>query len=289
MTVGPNKLSSCSRSLTETSKSAYPSLDAMRLTVTDDSQLPLQGNVSPLLFLRRRKKTADRIFRTFHSEANQELATLLKDVRAAQQEAQFGDAPGWSLNELLMRAVQCAEKQYMLQAELGHLALTDELTGVYNRRGFMIIAERLLRVGRRSGRGMLLFFMDVDALKQINDSFGHREGDRALQRIARALESTFRDSDVIARLGGDEFAVLAIEASDHSEATIRARLCEELKSISAGRRRYGVSLSLGVARFDPRDKTSIAELIVEADRTMYQDKRRRSRPGMGARADYRSQ
>ena len=288
MTVGPNKLSSCSRGLTETSKSPYPSVDVAQLTMTDNSQLPLHGNVSRLLFLRRRKKTADRIFRTLHSEANQELAMLLKDVRAAQEEARFGDTPGWSLKELLMRVLQCAEKQYMVQSELGHLALTDELTGVYNRRGFMAIAERQLKVGRRSGRGMLLFFMDVDALKQINDSFGHCEGDRALQHTARALEMTFRDSDVIARLGGDEFAVLAIEASDHSEATIRARLCEDLKSISAGEPRYAISLSLGVARFDPRDRTSIGELIVEADRSMYEDKRRCSRPSMTATASYYS-
>lgn len=97
----------------------------------------------------------------------------------------------------------------------------------------MALAERQLKVGRRSGRGMLLFVMDVDRLKQINDSFGHFEGDRALKRTADALEETFRDSDVAARLGGDEFAVLAIEASGHSEAIIKTRLFERLKSISA--------------------------------------------------------
>jgi len=164
----------------------------------------------------------------------------------------------------------------MLQAELGNLALTDELTGLYNRRGFMALAERQLKVGRRSGRGMLLFVMDVNRLKQINDSFGHFEGDRALKRTAEALEETFRDSDVVARLGGDEFAVLAIEASGHSEATIKTRLFECLKSMSG--EHYEISLSLGVARFDPRNRSSIEELMAKADRAMYVQKRQRSTP-----------
>jgi len=91
------------------------------------------------------------------------------------------------------------------------------------------------------------------------------------------LEETFRDSDVVARLGGDEFAVLAIEASGHSEATIKTRLFECLKAIRAEQSRYEISLSLGVARFDPRNRTSIGELMVKADQAMYEQKRRRSR------------
>ena len=101
--------------------------------------------------------------------------------------------------ELLIRAVRCAAKQYRLQAQLGNLALTHALTGLYNRRGFMAIAERQLKVGRRSGQGNAAFFYRL-GLKQINDSFGHSEGDRAPKRTAEALEKTFWDSDVIARL-----------------------------------------------------------------------------------------
>jgi diguanylate cyclase (GGDEF)-like protein len=188
-----------------------------------------------------------------------------------------------------MRAVRCAAKQYMLQAELGNLAITDELTGLYNRRGFMALTERQLKLGRRSGRGMLLFVMDMDRLKQINDSFGHREGDRALKRTADVLEETFRDSDVVARLGGDEFAVLAIEASGRSEATIKTRLFEGLKSISAEQSRYEISLSLGLARFDPGRRTSIGELMAKADQAMYEQKRQRSRPVLETEASTQSQ
>src|SRR5260370_3764385 len=104
----------------------------------------------------------------------------------------------------------------------------------------MGVGERQLKLGHRSNRGMRVFFVDVDGLKHINDSFGHAEGDRALRRAAEALERTFRDSDVIARLGGDEFAVLAIDASGQSETTIRTRLSEYLQSINAQESRYSV-------------------------------------------------
>jgi len=210
-------------------------------------------------------------------------------VRTEPQGVSLGDAKSQQVSELLMRAVRCAAKQYMLQAELGNLALTDELTGLYNRRGFMAVAERQMRLGRRTGRGMLLFMMDVNGLKSINDSLGHLEGDCALKRTSAVLEETFRDSDVVARLGGDEFAVLAIEAAGHSEPTIKARLFERLKSISAEQSRYEISLSVGVARFDPRNVTSIGELMVKADQAMYEHKRRRSRLPLKMEASFQFQ
>jgi diguanylate cyclase (GGDEF)-like protein len=117
--------------------------------------------------------------------------------------------------------------------------------------------------------------MDIDGMKQINDTFGHGEGDRALKRVAKALKMTFRDSDVIARLGGDEFAVLAIEASGNSETAIRARLAEDLKSVSAGETRYVLKLSLGAVRINICSSASIGDWMVRADQAMYEQKRRR--------------
>jgi diguanylate cyclase (GGDEF)-like protein len=172
-----------------------------------------------------------------------------------------------------MRAVHCAVKQQKLQAELSSLALTDELTGLHNRRGFLYLTERQMRLASRSGRDMLLFFVDVDGLKRINDSLGHTEGDFALFRTAAVLGMTFRSSDIIARMGGDEFAALAIEASDHSEATIMARFREALGAIGAQEPRYRLSLSVGVVRFTPSNTSSIEELMVQADQAMYQVKR----------------
>lgn len=205
---------------------------------------------------------------------NQEIARLLQEVSSIPGAALGNPPHAQPLTDLLMRAVRCAIKQYMLQAELRNLALTDELTGLHNRRGFLALGEQQLKLARRSGRGVFLFFADLDELKQMNDSFGHLEGDLALVRTAEILRETFRESDVIARVGGDEFAILAIEASDRSEAAIRNRLQKNLKRCNAQGSRSILSLSLGVVRFDPRRPTSIRQLMAEADHAMYEQKRR---------------
>src|SRR6266850_7323432 len=277
MPTGSNRLkfSSCPRKRQAGFKSVSNPSDVAILRMAVDSQ-SLFRRSAPRLAPRGQNRDIDDVFQALLPEANREFASLLRDVRA-ESYGTLSDTQSQPISELLMRAVRCAAKQYMLQAELGNLALTDDLTGLYNRRGFMALAERQLKLGRRSGRGMLLFMMDVDSLKQINDSFGHIEGDRALKRAADVLGETFRDSDVVARLGGDEFAVLAIEAAGHSETTIKTRLFECLKSISADESRYEISLSLGFARFDPSSCTSIGELMVKADQGMYEQKRRRSK------------
>jgi len=238
----------------------------------------LRGEASTLNLFGAEKGAFDKTFQTLLSEANQELATLLREVGTKSDAARGSTPQNQPITELLMRAVECAVKQYMLRAELSNLAFTDELTGLYNRRGFLPLTQRQLKLGRRSGREMLLFFIDVDGLKWINDSFGHSEGDLALARTAEVLRGTFRDSDVLARLGGDEFAALAIEASGHSEATITARLLQNLETVSTNESGYILSLSLGVVRFDPRTTSSIAQLMLQADRAMYEHKTQRRRP-----------
>ena len=279
--MGSNRLrlSSCLRKRQARMECESNPTDVAILNMAVDPQ-SLFRRRAPVLSPGRENKTIDGDFRSLLSEANRDLAKLLRDVRTGSGGTALGDARSRQVSELLMRAVRCAAKQYMLQAELGNLALTDELTGLYNRRGFMAMAERQMRLGRRTGRGMLLFMMDVDGLKQINDSFGHLEGDRVLKRTAEVLEETFRDSDVIARQGGDEFAVLAIEAAGHSERTIQARLFDGLDSINAEQSHYEISLSLGFARFDPRNCTSIEKLMAKADQAMYEQKRHRSAPVM---------
>ena len=273
MTMGPIKVRTSSRKQAEQFRSKKYPFDAALLRVTEDSE-QLRRNVSRLIE-QGEEIANETIFQTLLSDANRELASLLQDVRKVEEDPLLDEGQAGRMKKLLMRAVHCAAKQYMLQAELGNLALTDELTGLCNRRGFMAIAERQLKIGHRTGRGIVLFFMDIDGMKQINDSFGHGEGDRALKRMAKALKMTFRDSDVIARLGGDEFAVLAIEASDNSETAIRARLAEDLKSVSAGETRYTINLSLGAVRINICSSASIGEWMVRADQAMYEQKRRR--------------
>jgi len=161
-----------------------------------------------------------------------------------------------------------------LHRTLMALSLADELTGLYNRRGFLMLARQQIDVADRSGTPISLIFADVDQLKWINDTFGHAEGDAALRDAARILKQTFRRSDVIARLGGDEFVVLAVESSPDTGERLTARLSRRLAAErSAWGRRYTLSLSLGRVRYAPHRHPSIEALLAEGDALMYTQKR----------------
>ncbi len=163
--------------------------------------------------------------------------------------------------------------QVRMEEALRAMLLVDELTGLYNRRGFVALGQQQLKTAERSKRRMVLLFADFDDLKRINDTFGHPEGDQALIEIANALKETFRESDIIARIGGDEFVVLAIETDGAPAEILTARLQENLKARNArGDRRYKLSLSMGIARYDPEHPCSIDELLARADRLMYEQK-----------------
>jgi diguanylate cyclase (GGDEF)-like protein len=169
-------------------------------------------------------------------------------------------------------AVWSAVKQSLLDRELKYLALTDDLTCLFNRRGFFAAATQQLKRSRRNSEALLLFFCDVDNLKKINDTHGHQEGDLALIRTADALEHTFRGSDILARLGGDEFVVLALAAPQDSEQWILSRLERNLKKANGTGNGYSLTLSVGVARFDPKHSITLGELMVQADKAMYEKK-----------------
>ncbi len=175
---------------------------------------------------------------------------------------------------LLGRAIRYAIERHRMQMTLLGLALIDELTGLYNRRGFLTLADHHLKLARRTRRGLWLLLADLDSLKQINDTFSHGEGDRALVRTAEILRKTFRDSDVIARLGGDDFAALVVHASDVNVQNITTRLQQNVAHYNAQKdHAYELALSFGVARFDPVSPAALDELMTQADRALYEHKR----------------
>lgn len=156
---------------------------------------------------------------------------------------------------------------------LRNLSLTDELTGLNNRRGFAILANGLFKFARRAGHKLCLLYIDMDSLKSINNSFGHTEGDTALNHFARILSETFRDSDVIARLGGDEFAVLTIDATESGITVIHKRLQSNVDAYNLVTvRGYELSFSLGIMRVDLDSTFTVDALLSEADRAMYAHK-----------------
>ena len=152
--------------------------------------------------------------------------------------------------------------------QLHQLSIMDELTGLHNRRGFMLLAEEQLLYAKRTGRNLLVFYADLDGLKQINDQYGHIVGDEAILTAAHALNQTFRASDIKARLGGDEFIVLAVEAKEHDAQTLLARLHEKFAD-------NNLSISVGVVTFDAKNEISIPDLVARADQAMYSEKRRK--------------
>jgi two-component system cell cycle response regulator len=206
-----------------------------------------------------------------------ELDQILSALEEISNWAKSGAPDSRSLDNVLRRAASCAIKQSLLDREIRSLAVTDELTGLYNRRGFLASAMHHLKLARRHSQDVLLLFCDMDNLKGINDAFGHREGDLAIIRAADALEETFRDSDILARLGGDEFAVLASDASIPNRQAIVPRIEKSLEKANAEESRYKLSFSIGIARFDPETASSLGELMACADQDMYLHKKHHPR------------
>jgi two-component system, cell cycle response regulator len=184
----------------------------------------------------------------------------------------------------LTRALRYAIERKRLEIALHRMAIADDLTGLYNRRGFFQRAPESLSRARRDRKRALLALMDMDALKQINDTYGHLEGDRAIVTVAAILKQTFREDDIIARIGGDEFAVLALVKRNTAAQGILRRLERNLAT-SKPTTGYALSVSLGLATIEAGDAADFDGLLKRADHGLYAHKRRRGRaapPTLGA-------
>jgi diguanylate cyclase (GGDEF)-like protein/PAS domain S-box-containing protein len=161
-----------------------------------------------------------------------------------------------------------------MEEGLRSLSLTDDLTGLYNRRGFMTLADQHFKVARRLRNQVFMLYADVDDLKVINDTFGHRQGDVALVDIAAILKETYRESDIIARIGGDEFVVMPVGNKEDSVQIITSRLERNLERYNARTSRgFTLSLSVGIAHYDPEAPATVDEMLAEGDRLMYRQKK----------------
>jgi two-component system, cell cycle response regulator len=223
-----------------------------------------------------RKDSLESLLSSALRAEDDELDEILSAIEEISNSVKSGATSGRNVDSALQRAASCAVRQSLLDREVRSLAITDELTGLYNRRGFLASATHQLKLAQRNAQDVLLLFCDLDNLKGINDSFGHREGDLAIIRAADALEETFRDSDILARLGGDEFAVLASDASVPGQG-IMSRIEKNLEKSNAEESRYTLSFSIGIARFHSQTPSSLGELMARADKDMYQHKKYGSR------------
>jgi diguanylate cyclase (GGDEF)-like protein len=173
----------------------------------------------------------------------------------------------------LVRALQFASERYRLQSHLREQAIVDPLTGLYNRRGFLTLAGPQMKLAKRKQNQLVLLFIDLDGLKEINDNYGHAEGDRALVDVAKLLATNFRESDVVARIGGDEFAVLALKGPDSRAEAMRERLYVAVERLNEGRK---PAIGLSVGLYDvANEETDLDEILTRADESMYAEKRAR--------------
>jgi diguanylate cyclase (GGDEF)-like protein len=153
------------------------------------------------------------------------------------------------------------------------LSIQDELTGLYNRRGFYILAEQELKRAQRHNGSPAIIFIDIDGLKEINDTLGHKTGDALIKEAATIIRSTMRQSDIIGRLGGDEFCIMALDCICED---VRKRLQETIDVFNKGPHPFKVAMSVGFA-VSTTNTEKLDDLISQADQRMYTEKKQRKR------------
>ncbi|QZY57295.1 diguanylate cyclase domain-containing protein [Crassaminicella profunda] len=182
----------------------------------------------------------------------------------------------WEGKEAYLLSIRDITEKVRLREKLKIQSLTDELTTLYNRRGFFNIVEHKIQFARRNKKGMALFFIDIDGMKYINDNLSHSQGDCALIGAANILKNTFRENDVIARIGGDEFVALSIDVDEHNIEKIINKLLDQQKIFNEkSKYAFNISISIGAAHFDPENPVGIEELMARADKLMYEHKKRK--------------
>ncbi len=208
------------------------------------------------------------------------LTGLADDVLGAQ--AVQGGAQDYLVKSeincsLLVRSMRHAIERHRLKTRLETTSLLDELSGLHNRRGFLILGKQQIRNAQRLEATITLLFVDVDGMKQINDGLGHHEGDLVLKETAEILRRTFRQSDILARIGGDEFIAMASLPPGVSPDLLISRLQMHLNLRNRAQHRpHTLSLSVGAETHAVSTETSLEELLARADGRMYEQKRRKT-------------
>ncbi len=183
--------------------------------------------------------------------------------------------------------VEDITERKLLEEKLQTRSVTDDLTGLYNRRGFFELCQEKLSIASRRNERLLLLFVDLDHMKWINDTLGHDEGDAALIAVAQTLRDTFRGSDIIGRIGGDEFAILAVGPSEDAENTFLTRLQDNLTTFNKtnDRRDFPISVSAGISRYEPIEPCSLEALSLKQISVCTRLNERKALPFLSCQSD----
>lgn len=196
-----------------------------------------------------------------------EIKCNQRHVRVSRRVA---DDNGMTLNIFVLEDVTSLAKELK---RLQHQCMSDELTDLYNRRGFSSVSKHFVDSARRQGRKLLLIFADLDGLKKINDTFGHSQGDLAIKDVANILRTSMRTSDVLARVGGDEFVILTTVAQGDEADSVVNRLKSNIAAFNNDNARpYILSVSFGTVEIDPESDIDLMEHLKRADCRMYEHK-----------------
>ncbi len=175
----------------------------------------------------------------------------------------------------LVHIVRDITHKKKLEDDLRKMTMTDELTGIFNRRGFFTLAEQQLKIAKREKKRATIFYADLDGFKNVNDNYGHKEGDSALIETSNLLKESFREADIIARIGGDEFAIMITETPEISVKILTSRLKANIDAFNNRMGKpYHLLLSIGMSQYDPELPCSLDELLSKADKMMYQQKKK---------------
>jgi diguanylate cyclase (GGDEF)-like protein len=195
-------------------------------------------------------------------------------IKALQNGAEEYLVKGKVKSHALSRILRYAIMRHKGRVELQSLSLVDDLTSLYNRRGFMLFAQQQLSISVRTKRGMILFFIHLEGLNEISEKFGRQYEDMAKIETANILKEAFRESDIIARHDRDEFTAIAIESFDANNEIIITRLQDELKNRNKQEnRQYKLSLCIGKAYYDTEELCTIEELINRAKESMIEQRK----------------
>lgn len=247
------------------------SLDSNGVVLSDkqDSTVPL-SDIGKILFKKEQRKTMLMMPLFFGKE---QIGILFLEYN--------GDLP-IDTYESLRISIATALKGASLIQEVKNISITDELTGLYNRRGFLTLSYSRLARLRRAGTGGALFFIDLDGLKQINDTIGHKMGDVAIKAAADILKSSVRDEDIIGRMGGDEYTIFASQVSDEGRERIIERIREKFNAYNEENDQpFLLSCSIGAAPIYEFTEDTFNEVLSHADSLLYEEKNEKRKRGIG--------
>ena len=193
-------------------------------------------------------------------------------IEAVQKGAQDYLVRSELSERILRRTIIYSIERHEILQSLYKTTIVDELTGLYNRRGLHTLGNQQVELAKRHNDDIFIFYLDLDGMKEINDTLGHDYGDKALLTSSKIMHRTFRTTDILSRIGGDEFVVVAVKAQYEFIPIIIQRIKDYIKEENDNLKDYQISMSIGVSKVDLDHEAPLEDAIKNADKEMYRVK-----------------